>query len=60
MTIKKLTFHNNPEEPSAEADLALEFTVGDRVVRWPARGYREHIVRSEGEPGDTPWYSPLK
>lgn len=40
VTLKKLTFHN-PEEPSAEADLALEFTVGDRVVRWPARGYRK-------------------
>lgn len=40
VTLDRLTFHN-PEEPNSEAELALEFSVGDQTVRWPARGFRK-------------------
>jgi len=40
VTLHRLTLFN-PEEPDEAADLALEFYVGEQVVRWPARGFRK-------------------
>lgn len=39
ITLDRLTFFNL-ESPDASAELALEFHIGDRTVRWPARGLR--------------------
>jgi len=40
VTLNRLTFFN-PEEPASYAELALEFTINEQTVRWPARGARK-------------------
>lgn len=40
VTLKRLAFFN-PEESDCAVELALEFRIGNQLVRWPARGLRK-------------------